>query len=75
METNKYIELDKNDQNMVGLLAHAEVRRCFKPILGETNVNNLSQHFKQELFKLLTEKEATILNLTRERDAYKRQVK
>jgi len=80
METNKYIKLDKNDQNMVSIMVNHSIRRLTEigepvSIMGDTETGNQLIIKEDKLIDLLKEKQAIILELTREREAYKRQVK
>ena len=72
--TNKYLELDRPSQESVSKIAQNTIERVFRDT-EDMNVNVMRQHFKQSLFQEVTNLQAIILFLEKERDAYKRQVK
>ena len=71
--TNKFLKLTKEEQTAVSDLATNAIKRAFK---GLSEFNSIeTQHLKQEFFKNYVSLEADKIFLTKERDAYKKQVK
>ena len=71
--TNKFLKLTKEEQTAVSDLATNAIKRAFE---GLSEFNSIqTQHLKQEFFKTYVSLEADKIFLTKERDAYKKQVK
>jgi uncharacterized protein YjdB len=71
--TNKFLKLTKEEQTAVSDLATNAIKRAFE---GLSEFNSIqTQHLKQEFFKNYVSLEADKIFLTKERDAYKKQVK
>ena len=71
--TNKYLELDKEEQDVVSKIARNEIKRVFEDT-DRMSPNEIRQHFKQELFKSITHLQAVIKFTEKERDIWKETV-
>jgi uncharacterized protein YjdB len=71
--TNKFLKLTKEEQTAVSDLATNAIKRAFE---GLSEFNSIqTQHLKQEFFKNYVSLEADKIFLTKERDAYKKQIR
>ena len=72
--SNKYLELTKEEQENVSKMAKSAFYRLVNEILTPTKGEE-RKSFRDGYLELFKEKQATILFLEKERDAYKKQVK
>jgi len=72
--TNKFIELDKEEQEKVSKMAANRFDRLVNEILNPT-LGEERKQFRDGYLELFEELQATIIFLEKERDAYKRQIK
>ena len=72
--TNKFIELDKEEQEQVSKMAANRFDKLVNEILNPT-LGEERKQFRDGYIELFEELQATIIFLEKERDAYKRQVK